>query len=352
IAWQRQHGRHALPWQGGRNAYVIWVSEIMLQQTQVSTVIPFYDRFIARFPDVRSLADAPLDDVLAHWSGLGYYSRARHLHAAARVICAQHGGVFPDALEAASALPGIGRSTASAILVFSYGVRHAILDGNVKRVLARCFGIRGYPGEREVNAALWRQAEALLPHTSIEAYTQGLMDLGALVCTRRRPRCTECPLRRRCVALTTDCVDELPTPRPHRPVPHKSTVMLLLEDGDEVLLEKRPPAGIWGGLWSFPELAPGDDVVRACAERFGTQVAVLEALPVIVHTFTHFRLTIMPQRLQVTARASRATEPGCAWWSLENAHAAGLPSPVRCIIQSLRAAAGGRDVSNSGVQAT
>jgi len=335
IAWQRVHGRHDLPWQGTRDAYRIWVSEIMLQQTQVATVIPYYARFMARFPDVAKLASAPEDEVLAHWSGLGYYSRARNLQAAARLLCERHDGVFPRDIDAVTALPGIGRSTAAAIIVFAYGERHAILDGNVKRVLARCFGIRGHAGEAAVAAALWQQAEALLPHSDIEAYTQGLMDLGASVCVRRAPRCGDCPVRQRCTALRTETVHELPTPRPRRAVPHRTTTMLVLEHEGRVLLEKRPAPGIWGGLWCFPEIACGEDAVQASAARFGVDAIAQDVMPAVEHGFTHFRLTITPQRLRVTRAADAAGEPGRHWWPLADARAAGLPAPVRRILAQL-----------------
>jgi len=335
IAWQRTHGRHDLPWQGTRDPYAIWVSEIMLQQTQVATVIPYYRRFMTRFPDVRALSHAPLDDVLAHWSGLGYYSRARHLHAAAGVVCSRHGGVLPNDFDAVTALPGIGRSTAAAILVFAYGARHAILDGNVKRVLARCYGIRGHYGESAVSAALWQQAEALLPHEDVEAYTQGLMDLGAGLCTRRAPRCSACPMQDRCVAHAVGSVHELPTPRPRRTVPRRATTMLVLQRECEVLLEKRPAPGIWGGLWCFPEIAPGDDAVSASAARFGLDAVAVESMPPLEHGFTHFTLTITPQRLRVAHATPCAQEPGRQWWSLQEARDAGLPAPVRRILEQL-----------------
>ena len=335
VTWQRAHGRHDLPWQGTRDPYAIWVSEIMLQQTQVATVIPYYRRFMARFPDVRALAGAPLDDVLAHWSGLGYYSRARHLHAAAGVVCSRHGGVFPDDVDAVTALPGIGRSTAGAILVFAYGARHAILDGNVKRVLARCCGIRGYAGESAVSAALWRQAEALLPHRDIEAYTQGLMDLGAGLCTRRAPRCSACPVQERCVACKDGIVHELPAPRPRRTVPRRATTMLVLQRDREVLLEKRPAPGIWGGLWCFPEIAAGEDAVSVSAAKFGVDAVALESMRPLEHGFTHFTLTITPQRLRVSNATPCVQESGRQWWSLQAAREAGLPAPVRRILDQL-----------------
>ena len=307
----------------------------MLQQTQVVTVIPYYERFMARFPDVNALALASLDDVLTRWSGLGYYSRARNLHRAAQAIRAQHGGRFPDSFDAVAALPGIGRSTAGAIMVFAYGARYPILDGNVKRVLARVCGIPGYPGEKPVGDALWRAAEGLLPNTSVEAYTQGLMDLGATVCLRRRPHCARCPVSSSCVALREALIDEIPAPRPRKALPHKNTVMLILEHRGELLLEKRAASGIWGGLWCFPELDAGSDAAMWCERRFGARVGVLQRLPPIEHGFTHFSLTISPQRARVTTLMPRAAEPGQLWLRLDEAKAAAIPAPVRRILDTL-----------------
>ena len=334
-AWQKRHGRHGLPWQGTRDPYAIWLSEIMLQQTQVATVIPYYNRFLACFPDVRALANADLDEVLAVWSGLGYYSRARNLHRAARVIVRECRGRFPRRFDEVMALPGVGRSTAAAICVFAYGARHAILDGNVKRVLARRFGIAGYPGEKRVADALWRKAEELLPRSGIEAYTQGLMDLGAAVCTRGKPRCTACPLRGDCVALRRGRVAQLPSPRPRKPLPQKRTIMLALVRAGEVLLEKRPPAGIWGGLWCLPETVREAGLGPYCLERFGARVSGIEALPGIAHGFTHFKLDIQPLRLRVSGLAPRAAEPGLVWLPIEEALGAAIPAPVRKILARL-----------------
>jgi A/G-specific adenine glycosylase len=335
IAWQKRYGRHDLPWQGTRDPYPIWVAEIMLQQTQVATVIPYYRRFMARFPDIAALAAASLDDVLALWSGLGYYSRARNLHRAAQNICDEHGGKFPSRFGDVLALPGIGRSTAAAICAFAFGERRPILDGNVKRVLTRCYGIRGYPGDRDVEQALWRKAESLLPSRGVAAYTQGLMDLGAGVCTRRQPRCASCPFTAVCVARSRGLTGKLPAPKPRKALPHKQTVMLVLQHAGEVLLEKRPAAGIWGGLWCFPEAAPDDDVGKICAQRFGARVGVAQALPVLEHGFTHFRLSIRPQRLRVARLAPRAAEPGHVWLTVEEAQAAAIPTPVKRILAGL-----------------
>jgi A/G-specific adenine glycosylase len=335
IAWQKRHGRHDLPWQSTRDPYAIWVSEIMLQQTQVVAVIPYYQRFLQSFPDIGALAAATQDAVLAHWSGLGYYSRARNLHQAAMIMARDHGGRFPEDYDKVLALPGIGRSTAAAICVFAYGARRAILDGNVRRVLARSFGIEGYPGDKRVEDDLWARAERLLPAHDVEAYTQGLMDLGAGICTRRRPQCTACPLQGDCVAHQRGLTDRLPARRPKKVLPHKSTVMLILQHAGEVLLEKRPATGIWGGLWSFPEVTPEQDAHSLCAQRFGAQVTALEPLPVLEHGFTHYRLSITPQRLRVTALAPRAAEPGHIWLPLAEARSAAIPTPVRRILSSL-----------------
>jgi A/G-specific adenine glycosylase len=335
IAWQKQHGRHDLPWQGTRDPYAIWLSEIMLQQTQVATVIPYYNRFRARFPDLAALAAAPLDEVLRLWSGLGYYSRARNLHKAAQSVASAHGGRFPRRFEDVAALPGVGRSTAAAICVFSYGARHAILDGNVKRVLARLRGVKGYPGEKKVADRLWREAEQLLPRRGIETYTQGLMDLGAAVCTRGRPRCGECPLHGDCVALRRGWVAGLPSPRPRKPLPRKRTTMLVLTRAGEVLLEKRPPSGIWGGLWCLPEVARKSDLAAYCLKRFGARVLEVEPMPALAHGFTHFNLDIRPLHLRVSALVPQAAEPGLTWLSFEDARGAAIPAPVRRILALL-----------------
>ncbi|HEX6828533.1 MAG TPA: A/G-specific adenine glycosylase, partial [Burkholderiales bacterium] len=300
-AWQRRHGRRELPWQGTRDPYAIWVSEIMLQQTQVATVIPYYRRFLARFPDLASLAAAPEDEVLALWSGLGYYSRARNLHLSAQRVSERHGGAFPREARAIAGLPGIGRSTAAAIAAFAWGERGAILDGNVKRVLARCFGVEGYPGEPRVEGRLWELAEALLPERGIEGYTQALMDLGATVCIRAKPRCGDCPVRTLCVARWEGRTAGLPSPRPRRALPRRETAMLLLLHKGEILLEKRPPAGIWGGMWCLPEADPAEDASSVSRRRYGAELSETRPLPPLEHGFTHFRLRIHPRLAQVVS---------------------------------------------------
>ena len=336
VAWQRRHGRHDLPWQGTRDPYPVWLSEVMLQQTQVAAVIPYFQRFITRFPDVASLASAGQDDVLALWSGLGYYARARNLHRAARIVVERHGGIFPGQFETIAALPGIGRSTAAAIAVFVSGARQPILDGNVKRVLARCFGIPGLPGEKKSEKRMWELAAGLLPERDVEAYTQGLMDLGAGICTRRRPRCEVCPLGDECAARRENRISELPSPRPRKPVPEKSTVMLILQRNGEVLLEKRPEPGIWGGLWSFPEVSDAKEAAKLSRGRFGAAVTTGGTLPVIRHGFTHFALTIMPALLRVTRMEPRAQSPDHVWLTVEDAIGAAVPAPVRVILRRLR----------------
>ena len=334
-AWQKAHGRHDLPWQRTTDPYRIWLSEIMLQQTQVTTVIPYYDRFLAMFPDVIALAVAPQDRVLEHWSGLGYYRRAHYLHAAAKTIVTQHGGKFPRDALSLTELPGIGRSTAAAIAVFAFGARAAILEGNVKRVLARHRGVEGYPGAPRVEAQLWSIAESLLPQRDIETYTQALMDLGSSVCTRAAPRCGECPVAQDCVARHEDRIAELPSPRPKKALPRRAVRVLIIERAGEILLEKRPAAGIWSGLWSLPEIDLAADVALHCKARFAANVVVGDELDAIEHGFTHFRLTIQPQRVAVGTWPTGVAAPGFLWLTRDDALAAALPAPIRRLLASL-----------------
>jgi len=332
VRWQRRSGRHGLPWQGTRDPYRVWLSEVMLQQTQVATVLAYYPRFVDRFPDVRALAAAPPDDVLALWSGLGYYSRARHLQRCAQRVVAEHGGAFPPSAEALARLPGIGRSTAAAIAAFAYGARGAILDGNVKRVLARCFGIEGFPGEKKVETRLWQLAESLLPSNGIETYTQALMDLGATVCTRGKPDCARCPMNGDCVALARDRIAELPAPRPRKSVPKRSARYLILRHEGRVLLEQRPPAGIWGGLLCLPELADDDDAAHIAQARYGCRVDGITELPALTHGFTHFTLTLQPLECRVTKIEPHAAQPGLQWIPLDTLNQAALPTPIRKLL--------------------
>ena len=334
VEWQRGHGRAGLPWQDTRDPYRIWLSEVMLQQTQVATALPYYERFVASFPDVGTLAAATIDRVLEHWAGLGYYRRAHHLHATAKAIVDQHGGVFPRDVAAIAALPGIGRSTAAAIAAFAFGVRAAILDGNVKRVLARHRGIDGFPGTPSVERSLWAAAESLLPATDIERYTQGMMDLGATVCTRA-PACLVCPVAVDCVARLEGRIGELPAPRPARVVPQRAVRVLVLERSGEILFERRPPTGVWSGLWSLPETLLDDDACSVVRERFGADASPGPLLAPITHGFTHFTLTLHPQRLAVSVWPPRAEAPGHAWLTRSDALAAALPAPIKRLVRSL-----------------
>jgi A/G-specific adenine glycosylase len=333
IDWQRRHGRHDLPWQQSRDPYAVWVSEIMLQQTQVGTVIPYFRRFMASFPDVSVLAHAEPDEVMKHWSGLGYYSRARNLHAAAQLLVSRFDAKFPRDPHTIAALPGIGRSTAAAIGALSFGVPGAILDGNVKRVLCRVFGIEGDPGSSATLRALWSLAERLVPAREVEAYTQGVMDLGAMLCLRRAPKCDICPVHAACVARSQGRIDELPRARVRRPRPERSVAMLVLHHAARVLLQKRPPAGIWGGLWCFPEAELDDDPAAVCMQRFGARGVQIASLPTLEHGFTHFRLRIHPLRVEIAELSDHAAEPGTVWLALEEARTAAIPTPVRKLLE-------------------
>jgi len=337
MRWQSRHGRHDLPWQGTRDAYRVWLSEIMLQQTQVATVIGYYERFLARFPDVLSLARAEQDEVLRVWAGLGYYSRARNLHRAAGMVVSDLGGSLPRSREALERLPGIGRSTAAAIAAFAFGRKEAILDGNVKRVLSRHFAIRGDPGDAQVSSKLWRLAETLLPARGIERYTQALMDLGAMVCTRSDPACAICPLRVTCRARALGRPTAFPSPRPRKPPPVRATAMLVLERAGEVLLEKRPPAGIWGGLWSLPEMPFDGDASAYCAAQLGCEIAGIKELARLRHAFTHFTLDIHAYRCEVIRVVPQAREARLLWLGIDEAVSAAVPAPVKRLL--LRVAA-------------
>lgn len=346
IAWQKQHGRHHLPWQNTRDPYRIWLSEIMLQQTQVTAVIPYYQRFLARFDSVSALAHAPVEEVMAHWSGLGYYTRARNLHRCAQQIMTQHSGVFPSDPELLVQLPGIGRSTAAAIAAFAFGARAAILDGNVKRVFCRVFGIEGYPGKKRIENLLWERAESLMPPRSVEAYTQGLMDLGATVCVRSRPLCTQCPMQSRCVAAASGRTASLPVRKPKKTIPEKSTVMLVVIHKGAVLLEQRPTQGIWGGLLSLPELSRlmplgSDNLSRRSMQRalrdFG-ELDEWELLPIFSHGFTHYKLHIQPVSMTLKQRYVLAAQAEFVWLKLVDVATAALPAPVKKLLLKLEVA--------------
>ena len=337
IAWQKQHGRHDFPWQNTTNPYAIWVSEIMLQQTQVAAVIGYYAKFMARFPTIAVLANATQEEVLQYWSGLGYYSRARNLHAAAQKIVDDFGGIFPSHFDDILNLPGIGRSTAAAISTFALNAPQPILDGNVKRVLARHFNITGWPSAPKVAQQLWQIAERENPHTNAIAYTQGLMDLGATLCTRTRPKCPACPVNASCVALANDLTSKLPTPKPRKVLPEKSTTMLVIINNNEVLLEKRSQTGIWGGLWSLPEIEMHEIASEVAQSRLGLEVEAAEPFAIVNHAFTHFKLAITPQPLLLIKQTLQAQAPNMIWLPIDEAIGAAIPTPVRKILQSLAA---------------
>jgi A/G-specific adenine glycosylase len=340
LEWFALHGRHSLPWQINPTPYRVWVSEVMLQQTQVATVIPYYARFMARFPDIDALASAPLDEVLHLWTGLGYYARGRNLQAGAKVLAAQHGGVFPNQLEQVMALPGIGRSTAGAILALSRGIRHPILDGNAKRVLARVFGIAGDPSSKTALAALWRQADACTPHQEVPAYTQAIMDLGATLCTRARPACVRCPMNTDCVAAREGRQQKLPGKKLRRLRPSRETTLLIAQTGGgdsaAVLLERRPSTGLWGGLWSPPQFANESDAMAWCAREFG-EAGESEALAPIEHAFTHFDLRLKPLRVRGTPLRQVLDGADRIWYRLDAPPRVGLPQPILQLFKRLRA---------------
>jgi A/G-specific adenine glycosylase len=338
LTWFDRHGRKDLPWQRSRDPYRVWVSEIMLQQTQVSTVIPYYERFLKRFPDVGALARARLDSVLHHWTGLGYYARARNLKKAAEVIVREHGGRFPREIEAVAELPGIGRSTAGAILAFAFGQRHPILDGNVKRVLTRLHAIATPINERNTEQQLWQLAEEYTPKSRVADYTQAIMDLGATVCRPRRPDCTSCPLRNDCRAAAAGRPEDYPVRSARKALPMRQTVMLMIRDRrGRVLLTQRPPTGLWGGLWGFPECSSTATAVRFGRDQLGIAIEPAAPWPALRHGFSHFTLDItpLPATLKGTAAALRETA-ATTWVDPRRPDARGLAAPVKRLLQKLR----------------
>ncbi len=345
VRWQRAHGRHDLPWQGTRDAYRIWLSEVMLQQTQVATVIPYYARFLALFPTVRALGDAEADAVMAAWSGLGYYARARNLHRAAQAVVREHGGEFPATFDALAALPGVGRSTASAVCALARGERRAILDANVRRVLSRHAGIGGDPAGAATLARLWTEAESRMPRRDMETYTQGLMDLGAGVCIAREPRCLLCPVAADCVALASGRIGELPAPRVRRERPRRRIAMLVVLSRGEVLLEKRPARGIWGGLWSLPEADAAAAPRRVLERDWGLAARAVAPLAAFEHAFTHFTLEVTPWRIEARGRGRLPAGRAASWLALQDVAGAALPSPVKRLLRSIAAGAGTSPVS-------
>ncbi|MEJ2298238.1 MAG: A/G-specific adenine glycosylase [Woeseiaceae bacterium] len=336
LDWFDAHGRKDLPWQRPQSPYRTWVSEIMLQQTQVQTVIPYFERFMQRFPDVQALADAERDEVLRHWSGLGYYARARNLHRAAQAIRDEHGGVFPNSLDEVMALPGIGRSTAGAILALSMNQRHPILDGNAKRVLARHAAVAGWPGKASVAKKLWETAERHTPHDRVADYTQAIMDLGATLCTRSNPACERCPVAADCTARLKVSVTYFPGRKPKKAKPLRSTAMVLASHDGRVYLERRPESGIWGGLWSLPEV-DGKAVEEWCRERLGRAPRCVDEWQVLRHSFSHYDLDIRPIAVRIDAPLSKVADNNNAGWHrLDDELPGGMAAPVSKLIERLK----------------
>ena len=337
ISWYKKYGRHDLPWQYEPSSYHVWVSEIMLQQTQVSTVIPYFNRFVERFPNVQSLAKANVDEVLSHWAGLGYYARGRNLHRAAKIICDNFDSKLPSDKETLLTLPGIGRSTASAIMALAVKQHHAILDGNVKRVRCRFYAVTGWPGEPAVEKKLWQLAEDLTPEKNVALYTQAIMDLGATVCTRSKPLCDICPVLRECLARKQESQHKYPGSKPKKTIPLRETVFLLLENKKgEILFQKRPPTGIWGGLWCFPECSLDDDIEEWLLAKTGFSGSIIKKLSIIKHTLTHFRMEILPIHLKVK-QCNNVKGMGEQQWCMSgDALKFGIPAPVKNLCTGLR----------------
>ncbi len=333
LAWFDVHGRRNLPWQRERTPYSVWVAEIMLQQTQVATVVAYYERFMRRFPTISSLAAAPLDEVLALWSGLGYYARARNLHRAAVIVAERCGGRLPETFDELVSLPGIGRSTAGAVLAQSRGMRLPILDGNAKRVLARVHAVDGWPGDPRVARDLWAHAERHTPNHRVADYTQAIMDLGATLCTRVRPGCTRCPLVSGCLAYAEGSHERLPAPRPKRVRPTRRVSVLVVQAPDgRVLLERRPPSGVWGGLYSLPELDESRTASEWCAAELGAEVLLERPLETIAHAFTHFDLDLEPLLVKITPPgAGVADRDHRRWWQPGEALTVGVPAPIAAL---------------------
>ncbi len=337
LAWFKLHGRHDLPWQLKRTPYRVWVSEIMLQQTQVATVIPYFNKFQDAFPDVVSLAEAKPDAVLHYWTGLGYYARARNMHKAANIIVEKHQGRLPTTIKALTSLPGIGRSTAGAILALACGLRHPVLDGNVKRVLSRYHGVAGAPSQQAFASTLWSYAEQHTPDQCVSHYTQAIMDLGATLCTRNQPDCVHCPLKRDCFAHKTKRQHEFPGLQPKAKLPHRETIFAIIENSrGQFLLEQRPASGIWGGLWCFPEFVTDKTLERSIFEQYGYRVSDKIEYKNVKHTFTHFHLLIRPVHVKLKGSANRIKNAKLSTWlSLEDETKRGFPAPVVAILKGL-----------------
>ncbi len=338
LSWYDKFGRKTLPWQLNKTPYKVWLSEIMLQQTQVATVIPYFERFLARFPTVQDLASAEQDEVLHLWTGLGYYARARNLHKAAQVIVTEHNGEFPTDIEQVIALPGIGHSTAGAVLSLSLNQHHPILDGNVKRTLARCYAVEGWPGKKPVESALWEIAEQNTPTRGVERYNQAMMDMGAMICTRSKPKCELCPIADLCEAKAQQRQMDFPGKKPKKTLPEKQAWFAIFQCGEEVWLEQRPPVGIWGGLWCFPQ-NDHQDLDTIIEQRLGTsaqQIRSTEQLNAFRHTFSHYHLDIVPIKITLSTTPNVIHE-SCKgqWYNLNQPPKVGLAAPVQQILESL-----------------
>jgi len=342
LTWWDEHGRHDLPWQQNPTSYRVWVSEIMLQQTQVATVENYFPRFMQSFPTLAALAAASADDVLHHWSGLGYYSRARNLHKAAQQVVAIHAGELPADIDDLMGLPGIGRSTAAAILALSRNQRHAILDGNVKRVLARVFGIEGWGGTPDNLRQLWQFAEQCTPSERVANYTQAIMDLGATLCTRSKAACAGCPLQSLCYAFAHNRVAAIPAPKPRKARPRRSAVLLMaVNPAGDILLEKRPPSGIWGGLWSFPELDSMAAIDTWCRERLAANPVATQPWPTVAHSFSHFDFDMQPVKVMVDKVPAAIMEGDrWLWYKAHSPAGIGIAAPVAKLLQQLAGRAG------------
>ncbi|HSW69584.1 MAG TPA: A/G-specific adenine glycosylase [Gammaproteobacteria bacterium] len=339
LTWFDEHGRKTLPWQQNKTPYRVWISEVMLQQTQVNTVVPYFEKFIARFPDIKSLANAMEDEVLHLWTGLGYYSRARNLHAAAKKIMDNFFGKFPETLDELQKLPGIGRSTAGAILAIAFQKKAAILDGNVKRVLTRFLAVTEWPGEKHISKKLWETAELLTPEKRVADYTQAIMDLGATICIRGKPHCVNCPLEKNCSARKMGIEKNLPKSAGKKSLVVKQSTFFILKYGSEVILQKRPPLGIWGGLWSLPELAGFSDLDEAsnfCRQKFKFNIQQMIFGKIFRHTFTHFHLDILPVLVKIKTKPAKIMDGDQQlWYNLRESQMIGLPAPIKKILEKI-----------------
>lgn len=335
LDWYQRFGRKSLPWQLEKTPYKVWLSEVMLQQTQVATVIPYFERFMARFPTISDLATAPLDEVLHLWTGLGYYARARNLHKAAVQVAEKHQGIFPENYDDVAALPGVGRSTAGAILSLSLGQHFPILDGNVKRVLARCYAVAGWPGRKEVEKRLWQISEQVTPAAGVSQFNQAMMDLGAIVCTRSKPKCGICPLSNGCIAHANSNWAEYPGKKPKQTLPERTGWMLMMQDGDNVWLEQRPPVGLWGGLFCFPQFSNREELVQWLATRHIDSKALQQEVA-FRHTFSHFHLDIVPMHLRLAGAGAAMDEGAGLWYNLAQPPSVGLAAPVERLLKQLR----------------